>query len=64
MESFLVQYGEELSSVTEEVRSFESSESGLSAKNYLEGELTNNMQKSKDSLTPRQVMLLMPSLAA
>ncbi|WP_179636768.1 T7SS effector LXG polymorphic toxin [Terribacillus aidingensis] len=51
MESFLVQYEEALSSLTEEVRSFESSESGFIRQEFLEGELTNKMEKSKASLT-------------
>ncbi|PAD34257.1 hypothetical protein CHH48_16565 [Terribacillus saccharophilus] len=51
MESFLVQYEQALSSVNDQVLSFEPNESGFIRQEFLEGELTNKMQKAQDSLS-------------
>ncbi|MFB1097438.1 T7SS effector LXG polymorphic toxin [Terribacillus sp. JSM ZJ617] len=51
MESFLVQYEEALSTVNEQVLSFEPNESGFIRQEFLEGELTSKMQKAQDSLS-------------
>ncbi|WP_176467179.1 T7SS effector LXG polymorphic toxin [Terribacillus saccharophilus] len=51
MESFLVQYEQALSTVSDQVLSFEPNESGFIRQEFLEGELTNKMQKAQDSLS-------------
>ncbi|QXE01502.1 LXG domain-containing protein [Terribacillus sp. DMT04] len=51
MESFLVQYEEALSSVTEEVRSFESNEHGFIREAFLEDDLKAKLVKASTSLT-------------
>ncbi|MGG1592423.1 ribonuclease YeeF family protein [Terribacillus saccharophilus] len=51
MESFLVQYEEALSSVRDQVQSFEPNENGFIRQEFLEGELTSKMQKAQDSLS-------------
>ncbi|MFP7253892.1 T7SS effector LXG polymorphic toxin [Terribacillus goriensis] len=51
MESFLVQYEQALSTVNEQVLSFEPNESGFIRQKFLEGELTSKMQKAQDSLS-------------
>ncbi|WP_366248109.1 T7SS effector LXG polymorphic toxin [Terribacillus aidingensis] len=51
MESFLVQYEEALSTVSDQVLSFEPNESGFIRQEFLEGELTSKMQKAQDSLS-------------
>ncbi|MFJ6413360.1 T7SS effector LXG polymorphic toxin [Terribacillus saccharophilus] len=57
MESFLVQYEEALSSVSDQVLSFEPNESGFIRQEFLEGELTNKMQKAQDSLSATTDMI-------
>ncbi|MGG1592433.1 T7SS effector LXG polymorphic toxin [Terribacillus saccharophilus] len=51
MESFLVQYEQALSTVSDQVLSFEPNESGFIRQEFLEGELTNKLQKAQDSLS-------------
>ncbi|MEC0303038.1 ribonuclease YeeF family protein [Terribacillus saccharophilus] len=57
MESFLVQYEQALSTVSDQVLSFEPNESGFIRQEFLEGELTNKMQKAQDSLSATTDMI-------
>nr|WP_318539765.1 LXG domain-containing protein [Terribacillus saccharophilus] len=57
MESFLIQYEEALSSVNEQVLSFEPNENGFIRQEFLEGELTIKMQKAQDSLSATTDMI-------
>ncbi|WP_084160743.1 T7SS effector LXG polymorphic toxin [Terribacillus saccharophilus] len=57
VESFLVQYEQALSTVSDQVLSFEPNESGFIRQEFLEGELTNKMQKAQDSLSATTDMI-------
>ncbi|MFS0559414.1 LXG domain-containing protein [Terribacillus sp. 179-K 1B1 HS] len=57
MESFLVQYEQALSSVSDQVLSFEPNERGFIRQEFLEGELTSKMQKAQDSLSATTDMI-------
>ncbi|PAE08307.1 hypothetical protein CHI12_06690 [Terribacillus saccharophilus] len=57
MESFLVQYEQALSTVSDQVLSFEPDESGFIRQEFLEGELTSKMQKAQDSLSATTNMI-------
>lgn len=57
MESFLVQYEQALSTVSDQVLSFEPNQSGFIRQEFLEGELTNKMQKAQDSLSATTDMI-------
>ncbi|MEC0281563.1 ribonuclease YeeF family protein [Terribacillus saccharophilus] len=57
MESFLVQYEQALNTVSDQVLSFEPNESGFIRQEFLEGELTNKMQKAQDSLSATTDMI-------
>ncbi|WP_366248127.1 T7SS effector LXG polymorphic toxin [Terribacillus aidingensis] len=55
MNSFLIQYEETLSSVKEEVLSFESDEHGFIREEFLEDELRNRLVKASTSLTSTSI---------
>lgn len=55
MNSFLIQYEETLSSVNEEVLSFESDEHGFIREEYLEDELKSRLVKASTSLTSTSI---------
>jgi hypothetical protein len=57
MESFLVQYEEALSTVTEEVRSFESSEQGFIREEFLKDDLKAKLVKASTSLTSTTIAI-------
>ncbi|WP_256855960.1 T7SS effector LXG polymorphic toxin [Terribacillus halophilus] len=57
MESFLVQYEEALSSVTEEVRSFESNEQGFIREEFLQDDLKAKLVKASTSLTSTSIAI-------
>ncbi|MFS0559419.1 LXG domain-containing protein [Terribacillus sp. 179-K 1B1 HS] len=57
MESFLVQYEEALSSVSDQVLSFEPNENGFIRQEFLEDVLTKKMQKAQDSLSATTDMI-------
>ncbi|MFP7492959.1 LXG domain-containing protein [Terribacillus saccharophilus] len=55
LNSFLIQYEETLSSVYEEVLSFESDEQGFIREEFLEGELKSELVKASTSLTTTSI---------
>ncbi|MFP7492961.1 LXG domain-containing protein [Terribacillus saccharophilus] len=55
LNSFLIQYEETLSSVYEEVLSFESDEQGFIREEFLEGELKSELVKASTSLTSTSI---------